>query len=130
MGVVSEVTLGINVMVETFFQSSQSRPMQSHYVFLYRIKIINSGSFTVQLKRRHWNIFDSNGVKTQVEGAGVVGEQPILKPGQSYQYVSGCNLQTEMGNMHGKYVFERQMDGERFDVKIPKFTLYVPYKNN
>jgi len=130
MGVISEVTMGIHVMVETFFQSNQSRPMQSHYVFLYRIKIVNSGSYTVQLKRRHWQITDSNGIKTEVEGAGVVGEQPILKPGQSYQYVSGSNLQTEMGIMQGKYIFEREVDGEHFDVKIPKFTLLVPYKNN
>jgi len=130
MGVISEVTMGIHVMVETFFQSNQSRPMQSHYVFLYRIKIVNSGSYTVQLKRRHWQITDSNGIKTELEGAGVVGEQPILKPGQSYQYVSGSNLQTEMGIMQGKYIFEREVDGEHFDVKIPKFTLLVPYKNN
>ena len=130
MGVISEVTMGIHVMVETFFQSNQSRPMQSHYVFLYRIKIVNSGSYTVQLKRRHWHITDSNGIKTEVEGAGVVGEQPILKPGQSYQYVSGSNLQTEMGIMQGKYIFEREVDGEHFDDKIPKFTLLVPYKNN
>jgi len=100
-----------------------------------RITIKNISDYTVQLKKRHWYIFDSNGMKSEVEGEGVVGEQPILAPGQSYQYVSGCNLMTDMGNMHGTYLMERVpraigIDGKLFNVKIPEFLMIVPYKLN
>jgi len=123
-------TDGINVSVETCYQAEQSHPLSSHYFFAYRITIKNISDYTVQLKKRHWYIFDSNGMKSEVEGDGVVGEQPILAPGQSYQYVSGCNLMTDMGNMHGVYLMEREIDGKLFNVKIPKFLMIVPYKLN
>ncbi len=123
-------TAGIKVSVETHYNANQSHPFASHYFFVYRITIKNISDYTVQLKKRHWYIFDSNGIKSEVEGDGVVGVQPILVPGQSYQYVSGCNLTTVMGKMHGIYLMEREIDGKLFNVKIPEFLMIVPYKLN
>ena len=114
-------TAGIKVSIETFYQSKYSDPLASHYFFAYQITIDNASDYTVQLKKRHWYIFDSIGIKSEVEGDGVVGEQPILAPGQSYQYVSGCNLTTAIGKMHGIYLMERAIDGKLFNVKIPEF---------
>ncbi len=126
----TKTTAGIKISVETFYQANQSHPFASHYFFAYRITIKNISDYTVQLKKRHWYIFDSNGIQSEVEGDGVVGEQPILLPGQSYQYVSGCNLTTAMGKMHGFYLMEREIDGKLFNVKIPEFLMIVPYKLN
>jgi len=123
-------TAGIKISVETFYQANQSHPFASHYFFAYRITIKNISDYTVQLKKRHWYIFDSNGIKSEVEGEGVVGKQPILAPGQSYQYVSGCSLTTVMGKMHGIYLMEREIDGKLFNAKIPEFLMIVPYKLN
>lgn len=123
-------TAGIQVSVETHYQANQSHPLASQYFFSYRITIKNISDFTVQLKKRHWYIFDSNGIKREVEGDGVVGVQPILFSGQSYQYVSGCNLSTGMGKMHGVFLMEREIDGKLFNVKIPEFLMIVPYKLN
>ncbi len=126
----TKATAGIKISVETFYQANQSHPFASHYFFAYRITIKNISDYTVQLKKRHWYIFDSIGIKSEVEGEGVVGEQPILVPGQSYQSVSGCNLTTDMGKMYGIYLMEREIDGELFNVKIPEFLMIVPYKLN
>jgi len=123
-------TAGIKVSVESFYQENDSHPLASHYFFAYRITIFNASDYTVQLKKRHWYIFDSNGMKSEEEGDGVVGEQPILAPGQSYQYVSGCNLSTTIGKMHGVYQMERTIDGELFNVTVPEFLMIVPSKLN
>ena len=123
-------TAGIKISIETQYKSEQSHPLASHYFFVYRITIKNISDYTVQLKKRHWYIFDSNGIKSEVAGDGVIGVQPILAPGQSYQYVSGCNLTTVMGKMHGIYLMEREADGKLFNVKIPEFLMIVPYKLN
>lgn len=123
-------TAGIKVSVETHYNAKLSHPLSSHYFFAYHITIINTSDYTVQLKKRHWYIFDSNGIKSEVEGDGVIGEQPILAPGQSYQYVSGCYLITDTGKMHGIYFMEREIDGKLFNVKIPEFLMIVPYKLN
>jgi ApaG protein len=127
---ITKSTAGIKVSVETQFNAKQSHPVASHYFFVYAITITNASDYTVQLKQRHWYIFDSNGIKSEVEGEGVVGEQPTLIPGQSYQYVSGCNLSSDMGKMEGVYIMEREIDGEIFNVKIPEFMMIVPYKLN
>ena len=127
---ITKSTAGINVSVEIQYNSRQSHPIASHYFFAYSITIKNVSDYTVQLKKRHWFIFDSNGIKSEVEGVGVVGEQPILIPGQSYQYVSGCNLLSDMGKMAGVYIMEREIDGEIFHVTIPEFMMVVPYKFN
>ena len=127
---ITKSTAGINVSVEIQYNARQSHPIASCYFFAYSITIKNVSDYTVQLKKRHWFIFDSNGIKSEVEGDGVVGEQPILIPGQSYQYVSGCNLLSDMGKMGGVYIMEREIDGEVFHVTIPEFMMVVPYKFN
>ena len=127
---ITKSTAGINVSVEIQYNAQHSHPIASHYFFAYSITIKNASDYTVQLKKRHWFIFDSNGIKSEVEGIGVVGEQPILIPGQSYQYVSGCNLLSDMGKMGGVYIMEREIDGEVFHVTIPEFMMVVPYKFN
>lgn len=127
---VSLISEGVEVSVETFFQQDYSNPQQSEFMFAYKILIENHNSFPIKLHRRHWYIFDSNGTYREVEGEGVVGVQPVLAPGEKYQYVSGCNLRTEMGRMHGTYQMENLNNKKLFDVNIPAFEMFVPYKNN
>ena len=127
---ISLISEGVEVSVETFYQQDYSNPMQSEYMFAYRIAIENHNSFPVKLHRRHWHIFDSNGTYREVEGEGVVGVQPTLTPGEKYQYVSGCNLRTEMGRMHGTYQMENLNNKKIFEVNIPAFEMFVPFKNN
>ena len=127
---VSLISEGVEVSVETYYQQDYSNPMQSEYMFAYRIAIENHNSFPVKLHRRHWYIFDSTGSTREVEGEGVVGVQPVLSPGEKYQYVSGCNLRTEMGRMHGTYQMENLNNKQFFDVNIPAFEMFVPFKNN
>src|SRR5215510_5431172 len=127
---VNMISEGVEVSVETYYQQDYSNPMQSEYMFAYRIAIENHNSFPVKLHRRHWHIFDSNGSYREVEGEGVVGVQPVLAPGEKYQYVSGCNLRTEMGKMHGTYQMENLNNKQFFEVNIPPFEMFVPFKNN
>ncbi|MEO1049484.1 MAG: Co2+/Mg2+ efflux protein ApaG [Bacteroidota bacterium] len=127
---VTEITQGIKVSVETEYQPSYSSPSQYHYVFTYRITIENQSEYTIKLLRRHWYIHDANTARREVEGEGVVGQQPVMEPGQSHQYVSGCNLKSGVGKMLGTYLMERIVDGKNFEVKIPEFTMIVPFKNN
>lgn len=127
---VTQITEGIKVTVETEYQPDYSSPRQFHYVFTYRITIENHSNSTIQLQRRHWIISDSNNVVKEVEGEGVVGQQPVLESGQMHQYVSGCNLKTGIGKMKGTYTMERIIDGKKFKVNIPEFSLVVPYLNN
>ncbi len=127
---VTEITEGIKVIVETEYQPEYSSPSQFHFVFTYRITIENGSENTIQLLRRQWFIHDANNIIREVEGEGVVGQQPILEPGQYHQYVSGCNLKSGMGKMYGHYMMERLVDGNRFKVAIPEFTMVVPYKLN
>ena len=127
---VTATTRGIKISVETEYQPAYSSPTQFHYVFTYRITIENLSDQTIQLINRHWYIHDANREVKEVEGEGVVGQQPILEPGESHNYVSGCNLKSGMGKMYGTYTLERIMDGKKFRVKIPEFTMVVPYKLN
>ena len=127
---VTKITDGVKVSVETVYQSEYSNPANEHFMFAYQITIENLGDFTVQLMRRHWTIFDSNGTIHEVEGEGVVGEQPVIEPGQSHEYVSGCNLKTDMGSMKGSYQMRRLMDNQLIEVNIPEFHLITPYKLN
>ncbi|WP_027000904.1 Co2+/Mg2+ efflux protein ApaG [Eisenibacter elegans] len=126
----TQVSEGIKISVLTQYQADYSSPQQFHYVFTYRIRIENESPHTVQLLRRHWYIYDANGTLKEVEGEGVVGQQPILEPGDVYEYVSGCNLRTGMGKMRGNYLMERILDGKSFRATIPEFTLVVPYLLN
>jgi ApaG protein len=93
----SAVSHEVKVTVETFYQADYSYPMSQHFMFAYRITIQNNGKYTVQLLRRHWYIVDGVGLHREVEGEGVVGEQPVIKPGEKYEYISGCDLKTDMG---------------------------------
>jgi ApaG protein len=127
---VTEITEGVKISVETEYQPEYSSPSQYHYVFTYRITIENGSENTLQLLRRHWYIHDANTILREVEGEGVVGQQPVLEPGQSHKYVSGCNLKSGIGKMRGTYLMERIVDGKTFNVVIPEFTMVVPFKYN
>ena len=126
----SIISEGVEVSVETFYQPDYSNPINNEFMFAYRITIENHNSFSVKLHRRHWNIFDSNGSFREVEGEGVVGLQPVITSGEKYQYVSGCNLKTEMGKMSGTYEMENLFTKSYFQVNIPSFQLMVTFKNN
>ena len=121
----SATTRGVEVSVESFFLEAQSRPEENRYSYAYRIRLRNVGTETVQLLSRHWIITDSIGKVNHVKGPGVVGEQPVLKPGQEYQYTSGSSLESPMGTMEGTYQMVSD-GGEKFDIRIPVFTLAVP----
>jgi len=126
----TQITSGVKISVESTYQSEYSNPENEHFMFAYRITIENVSEYTVQLLRRHWNIFDSIGTNKQVDGDGVVGEQPILAPGESHQYVSGCNLKSELGFMEGYYEMIRELDNSIFHVHIPRFNLIATYRLN
>lgn len=126
----TKITEGVKVSVQTAYQAEQSNPANGIFLFSYKITIENLTPYTVQLLSRHWYIFDSNGTRREVEGDGVIGIQPVLEPGQSYHYISGCNLKTEIGKMWGTYTFLRMVDQERFKVTIPEFDLLCPFKMN
>lgn len=127
---VTEITKGIKVSVETEYQPAYSSPSQYHYVFTYKVTIENQSENTIQLLRRHWHIHDAGFLAREVEGEGVVGQQPILEPSQYHQYVSGCNLKSGFGKMLGTYLMERIVDGHRFEVTIPEFNMVAPFKLN
>ncbi|HVG42400.1 MAG TPA: Co2+/Mg2+ efflux protein ApaG [Chitinophagaceae bacterium] len=127
---VSKLSEGVKISVETFYQQDYSNPLQSEFMFAYRITIENNNAFPVKLHSRHWHIFDSSGENREVEGEGVVGMQPIINSGEEYQYVSGCNLHTEMGRMHGTYQMENLHTKEMFAVNIPAFEMITPFKYN
>ncbi|MFI5170745.1 MAG: Co2+/Mg2+ efflux protein ApaG [Chitinophagales bacterium] len=118
----------MKVSVETFFQADHSN--NGDFIFAYRITIENKSETTFQLLRRHWHIYDAIGVWREVEGEGVVGETPIIEPGQSHQYISGCHLIAPMGKMKGTYRMERKPGRELFDVTIPEFEMVAPFLLN
>jgi ApaG protein len=122
------LTQGIRVRVQSMYLPDQSSPNDERYVFAYTITISNESTFTAQLRTRHWIITDGRGEVEEVKGDGVVGEQPRLSPGQSFQYTSGCVLTTPIGTMHGTYRFWRD-DGTYFDAVIAPFTLASPVRN-
>lgn len=115
----------IKVEVDTSYIEEQSLPQQDRYVFAYTITIRNEGEVPARLLTRHWLITDANGKINEVRGEGVVGEQPYLKPGESFRYTSGTLLETPVGSMEGSYQMVGD-DGEQFDAEIPPFTLSIP----
>ena len=125
---VSKISQGVEISVETFYQPDYSNPLSGEFMFAYRITIENHNQYPVKLHRRHWYIFDSNGTYREVEGEGVVGVQPTVNAGEKYQYMSGCNLRTEMGKMHGTFAMENLHDKKSFEVNIPAFEMIVPFK--
>jgi len=127
---VTEITEGVKVSVEAEYQADYSSPSQYHYVFTYRVTIENNSDKTIQVLRRHWYIQDIGHKAREVAGEGIVGQQPIIEPGNIHQYVSGCNLKSGIGTMSGSYGIERLMDGKRLTVSIPKFQMIAPFKLN
>jgi ApaG protein len=123
----SEVTQSIKVTVKPIYLDDQSSPTENHFVWAYHVRIENQGDRTVQLRKRHWRITDSFGRTQEVRGDGVVGEQPVLKPGDAFEYTSGTPLPTPSGIMVGTYQMEGE-DGGRFDVHIPAFSLDSPHQ--
>jgi ApaG protein len=123
----SATTRDIRVMVEPAYLEEQSSPTENRYVWSYHVKIENGGGKTVQVLTRYWRITDSLGRVQEVRGAGVVGEQPTLAPGQSYEYTSGTPLPTPSGIMVGSYGV-RTSDGERFEIDVPAFSLDSPHQ--
>jgi ApaG protein len=119
-------TRGIAVSVEPTYLETRSSPETSQYFWAYRVIIENQGRETVQLLSRHWMITNARGELTEVKGPGVVGEQPILRPGQRFEYTSGAPLNTPSGMMGGAYQMESE-GGERFDIEIPTFSLDCPH---
>ena len=120
------VTRGIRISVETQYDPTRSSPQQSQWFFLYTIRITNEGPVTAQLMTRHWIITDATGHVEEVKGPGVVGEQPVLAQGQSFEYTSGCPLTTPFGSMRGSYQMTTA-DGERFDAEVAEFILREPH---
>jgi ApaG protein len=119
------ITRGIAVSVEPVYLEANSSPGNSQYVWAYRVTIENQGRETVQLLSRHWMITNARGELNEVKGPGVVGEQPILKPGERFEYTSSAPLNTPWGMMGGSYQMESG-DGEHFDIEIPTFSLDSP----
>lgn len=130
MTLVTKVTEGISISVDTLYRERHSNPANGYFLFSYFITIENNTSATVKLLSRRWEIFDSSGEYREVQGAGVVGEQPVLNPGERYTYESSCNFTTEIGKMSGHYIFERLPDRVTFEAEIPEFMLVVPSKLN
>lgn len=127
---VTEVTEGIKITIVSDYLSNYSNPSDNYFLYSYQITIENQSEYAVQLLRRQWHIFDSTGEYREVEGAGVVGKQPVIAPGEIYQYESSCNLTSDLGKMWGHYTMERQLDNKRFKVVIPEFQLITPFKMN
>ena len=121
----SPATHAIDVRVQTRFRPEQSTPEEARFVFAYTIRIHNSGSVPARLLSRHWLITDDNGKVQEVQGDGVVGEQPWLRPGDDFEYSSGAVLETALGTMQGSYQMLAD-DGTRFDAPIEPFTLSMP----
>lgn len=115
----------IRVQVQSEYLAEQSNPAESRYVFAYHVKITNEGAHSARLMTRHWVIMDGEARVQEVRGDGVVGQQPRLEPGQSYEYTSGTVLETPVGSMHGSYGMVDE-DGQAFDAPIPAFTLAIP----
>lgn len=124
------ITSGVEISVKPQYRKDLSEIVDSQYFFNYRIEIKNKNSFDVQLISRDWYIFDSLGEPRFVNGLGVIGEQPVLKPDESFYYVSGCDLRSEIGLMKGFYTFKNLIDGELFEVFVPTFKLEYPAKLN
>jgi ApaG protein len=119
------LTEGVLVEVESVYVPERSMPDEGEYFFAYTVRISNTGERPVQLINRHWVITDARGAVEEVRGPGVVGKQPVLAPGQSFQYTSACPLRTTWGRMRGEYEMIRE-DGTRFEARIAEFELAIP----
>jgi ApaG protein len=127
---VTKTSNGVEITVEVHFQPDYSDVQKGNYFFSYKISIHNLNPFSIQLLKRHWYIFDSNAKIREVEGEGVVGEQPVIEPNREFHYMSGCDLHTEIGKMQGNYEMINLNNNQTFVVAIPAFQLIYPFKNN
>ncbi len=127
---ITGLTCGVKISVESLYRKDLSNIENNMYFFNYRIVIENTNAFEVQLISRYWFVFDSLNPAKEISGEGVVGEQPLLEPGQKHVYVSGSDLHSEVGYMRGYYVFERPDTKEKFRVNVPKFNLIAKLKLN
>ena len=118
-------TRGIRIQVSSYYDAERSSPQEDYYFFAYQVRISNVGGETAQLLSREWIITNASGVVQKVQGSGVVGEQPVLAPGDSFEYTSFCPLNTSVGSMHGSYRMVSDK-GESFDAEIAPFSLAVP----
>ena len=126
MSMYSKTTNGVTVTVKPYFLDEQSSPQEGHFVWAYQVNIRNFGNSSIKLKHRNWLIIDANGKVINVQGEGVVGEFPTIKPGESYEYTSGTPLKTDNGIMQGFYLVS-QDNGEKLKIDIPAFSLDSPY---
>lgn len=124
------ITKGIKVSVTTQFQLQHSNPAQKRFIHSYEVTIENNSEYIVQLMRRHWIIKDGYANVREVEGEGVIGEQPVLRPGQKHTYSSWSPIPTDIGSMGGTFLMLRQSDMNSFKVRVPEFSLVADYKLN
>ena len=127
---VTQISKGVKICVEIFYQTDFSNPVNHEFLFAYRITLENNNNFEIKLLSRQWYILDSSGETKEVDGEGVVGVQPVIPPGEIFQYVSGCNIKTEMGRMVGFYIMKNMNNHSEFKVDIPAFDLVAPMKLN
>lgn len=123
-------TYDVEISVYSKYWPLHSIPKENHYFFVYFITIENKSNYSIKLIKRHWNIFDSTSEKREVKGDGVVGETPVIEPGQKFEYNSGCNLNSDMGYMKGYYTLVDMSNDYEFKVEIPRFDLVIPAKMN
>jgi len=126
----TKTTEGVTISIVSYYEEGSSRPLNQYFAFSYVVEIENNSPFEIQLLRRYWIIKDANSDIKEVEGAGVIGKTPILKPGESHTYSSWSPLATPIGKMAGFYTMKRLMDGSHFKAYIPEFQLIADYMNN
>lgn len=124
------ITQGIEISIQPDYQKQYSNPLQEKYVYAYHVTIRNTGRVTVQLLRRHWFIYDSGSHLREVEGEGVIGQTPIIKPGERFEYNSWTEMRTTIGKMYGYYTMKRMTDGAIIEAEIPEFHLVAPFIQN
>jgi ApaG protein len=130
MALVKKITNNVKIEVQVRYIADDSRPEELYYLFGYKISIENLGHSPIQLLKRQWFIFDSIGEHREVAGPGVVGQQPIIAPGNRFTYESGCNLRSEMGSMKGNFTMQDLITQTAYQVEIPEFHLISPGKRN
>lgn len=130
MSKTTAVTKDVSVSVEVNYQHQHSNKQTSEFVFSYKVTIQNLSKSTIQLLHRHWIIFESNGIKREVKGEGVIGEQPVIDPNESFEYTSWCPIQNNLGYMEGVYIMRDIHTNNLFEVEIPRFQLIEPTQLN
>ena len=126
----TQITQGIEISIQPDYQEQYSNPIQEKYVYAYHVTIRNTGRSTVQLLRRHWFIYDSGNQLREVEGEGVIGQTPVIRPGERFEYNSWTEMRTTIGKMYGYYTMQRITDGAMIEAEIPEFQLVAPFIQN